>query len=365
MNFPFSVFLVFYCKFFFIWVSFNCKKKKKRSRIVSLLSCVCLVLVAGVHVPVGLNCDQMEPPYEEQHSQYPVERNPNAYRSMRDYRNPPRMSAPSCIVPSTNAPYGNAYNPSWGNHLNLSWGPKPLQYAPSAHSHYASSSQPQPPQSTSLVEQAILNLSKLVGDFVEKKKAINAQLSQKIDTVENNVDKRIDGLQSEIDQKFDNLHKSISRLANQQNVHQEEENLEEECLIDTTVDEHCKQQNEAISPLLTEEGSGQEAVEEPQKPNLKPLPTKLDHSATAQATNSPPPVAPFSDQVHILPKLAAHETHGTPTGKVIPSALHVQYFRKLVASVQTFATTSKTLTTAHVAWHNGWLILIGAQKVLF
>ena len=141
-----------------------------------------------MHVPVGLNCDQMEPPHEEQHSQYPVERNPNAYRSMSDYRNPPWMSTPSCIVPPKNAPYGNAYNPSWGNHLNLSWGTKPLQYAPPTHSQYASSSQPQPPQSTSPVEQAILNLSKLVGNFLEKQKTINAQLRQKIDTMENNVD---------------------------------------------------------------------------------------------------------------------------------------------------------------------------------
>ena len=38
---------------------------------------------------------------EEKHSQQPVERNPNAYRSMRDHIHPPRMSAPSCIVPLT------------------------------------------------------------------------------------------------------------------------------------------------------------------------------------------------------------------------------------------------------------------------
>ena len=81
-----------------------------------------------------------------------------------------------------------------------------------------------------------------MGDFMEKQKTINAQLSQKINTVENNVDKRIDGLQNEIDQKFDNLQKSISRLANQQHVYPEEENPEEECLIDTMVEEHCQQQ---------------------------------------------------------------------------------------------------------------------------
>ena len=68
-------------------------------------------------------------------------------------------------------------------------------------------------------------------DFVEKHNTINAQLSQKIYTVENNVDKIIDGLQTEIEQKFDSLHKSISRLSNQQHV-----NPEEEYVIDTMVE---------------------------------------------------------------------------------------------------------------------------------
>ena len=76
------------------------------------------------------------------------------------------------------------------------------------------------------MEQAILNLTKLVGDFMEEQKTINAQLSQKIDTMENNVNKRIDGLQSEMEQKFGNLQYSISRLTNQQHVHQEEVNPE-------------------------------------------------------------------------------------------------------------------------------------------
>ena len=82
---------------------------------------------------VILNVNQMELPPKEQQSQQPAESNPNAYRSMRDYRNPPRMSVPSCMVPPTTAPYGNVYNPSWRNHLNLSWGPEPIQYAPPPH----------------------------------------------------------------------------------------------------------------------------------------------------------------------------------------------------------------------------------------
>ena len=34
--------------------------------------------------------------------------NQNTYRSMRDNRNPPRMSVPACKVPPTSTPYGNA-----------------------------------------------------------------------------------------------------------------------------------------------------------------------------------------------------------------------------------------------------------------
>ena len=50
---------------------------------------------------VGLNCDQMEPPHEEQQSQQRVERNLNVYRCMRDHIHSPQMSAPSCIIPPT------------------------------------------------------------------------------------------------------------------------------------------------------------------------------------------------------------------------------------------------------------------------
>ena len=91
------------------------------------------------------------------------------------------------------------------------------------------------------MEEAILNLTKLVGNFVEAHKTINAQLSQKIYTMKKNVNKRIDGLQSEMEHKFDNLQYSISKLASQQHAHQEGENPEEECLSDTMVDEQCQQ----------------------------------------------------------------------------------------------------------------------------
>ena len=64
--------------------------------------------------------------------------------SMRDYRNPPWVSAPSYMVPP--------------------------QYAPPPH-----------PQSTSPMEEAILNITKLVGDFVGEQKMINAHWNQRID----------------------------------------------------------------------------------------------------------------------------------------------------------------------------------------
>ena len=48
---------------------------------------------------VSLNSDQIEPPPEEQQSQQGIQRDPNAYRSIRDHIHSPRVSAPSCIMP--------------------------------------------------------------------------------------------------------------------------------------------------------------------------------------------------------------------------------------------------------------------------
>ena len=115
--------------------------------------------------------------------------------------------------PQPNAPYGNTYNPNWRNHLNLSWKPNPLAYVPpGAKQQFGSSPQPQP--SSSPVEQAILNLSKVVGNFVEEQKGINVQLAQRIDTEEGTLNKRIDGLESNLNQKIDNLQYSITRINN-------------------------------------------------------------------------------------------------------------------------------------------------------
>ena len=112
-----------------------------------------------------------------------------------------------------NAPYGNTYNPNWRNHPNLAWRPNPPAYVPpGAKPQFSSPSQSQQSPSSSPVEQAILNLSKVVGNFVEEQKGTNVQLAQRIDTVESTLNKKIDGLESNLNQKIDNLQYSITNI---------------------------------------------------------------------------------------------------------------------------------------------------------
>ncbi|RVW21139.1 hypothetical protein CK203_109944 [Vitis vinifera] len=98
----------------------------------------------------------------------------------------------------------NTYNSNWRDHLNFSWKPQPPQYQQPA----------QAPQQASIREQAMVNLSKFVGDFVGAQKSINAQLNQRIDSVESSLIKRMDEVQNDLSQKLDNLQDSISRFAN-------------------------------------------------------------------------------------------------------------------------------------------------------
>ena len=228
----------------------------------------------------------MESPYGEQYSQegnpraymtmrdyrnlqwlwqQPVERNPNPYRSMREYRDQ-WMSAPVYNVPST--------------------------YIPPASPHFTSTSQQQQPPPLSLVEQAILNLSKQVDNFIEEQRVVTVQANQEIETVEGSLNKELDGFRSEIDQKLDILQESISKLAQQPN-HKGEENPEDEWTgtilgeqVQLQPQEELKMESveapeelqdapessfnfwpwtkeEQISALITEESSGHETGEEP------------------------------------------------------------------------------------------------------
>ena len=63
-----------------------------------------------------------------------------------------------------------------------------------------------------------MNLSKVVGNFVEEQKTINAQLNQRIENVESSMDKRIDRLQKSLNHKIDTLQSSITSMTNQHQV---------------------------------------------------------------------------------------------------------------------------------------------------
>ena len=175
-------------------------------------------------------------------------------------------------------------------------------------------------------------------NFKEEQREVNVQANTEIDTVESSLNKKIDGLQSEMELKLDNLQCSIFKLA-QQLDHAEEESQEEECLTDTTLGEQAQLQlqeelkkepaeapeemqdapqlcvmcgpwekKEETSSMLTEEGSGKEAVDEPKELVSKPFPMELNPTATAQATKSPLPIAPSTDQVYIIPSPATQPT---------------------------------------------------------
>ena len=158
----------------------------------------------------------MEPPHEEQYSQ---DGNPRAYMTMRDYKNLPwQWQQP--VERNPNPRSMREYRDQWMGTPSYIVTPT---YAPPPHPQYASWSQPQPPHPISPIEQAILDLTKLVGDAVVKQKEFNAQLREKIHTEENSLDQRIDGLKNDFEHKWDNLQDSIENLINQQQCPPEEE----------------------------------------------------------------------------------------------------------------------------------------------
>ena len=319
----------------------------------------------------------MEPPHEEQYSQ---ESNPRAYMTMRDYRN---------LAWQNQQPLGRNLNPNRSmRDYRDQWMSAPVYsvpstYAPPEPSCYAPTSQQQQPPPLSPVEQAILNLSKQVDNFIEDNRVVNVQPNREIETVKSSLNKRTDGLQSEMELKLDNLQCSILKLA-QQLDHAEEESQEDECLTETILGEQVQLQpqeglkvesleapeelqeapvnfwpwtkEEQISALITEESIGHETGEEPQEPILQPIPMNLNPSATAQPQNNPLPVAPSNDQVYILPTPAEKSKPAAPApkGKSNPSLHAMQNVKRLVASVRKLATTSKAQAAAYTAWHSGW-----------
>ena len=229
------------------------------------------------------------------------------------------------------------------------------------------------------------------GTRVEEQGVVTVQANQETETVESSLNNESDGFQSKIDQNLDILQESISKLAQQPD--QEEENLEEESqeeesLTETVLVEQAQLQpqeelevesleapeelqdasessvnfwpwtkEKEITALLTEKSSGHEGTQEPIiLPNPQAIPIDLDHIATAQETKYPLPVTPLGDQVYILPTPATKPKPAAPApkGKSNTSLHAMQNIRRLVASVHTFATTSKKMANAYIAWHSGW-----------
>ena len=95
-----------------------------------------------------------------------------------------------------NALYGNTYNTDWKNFSNLPWKSRLPAYAPPGAQQQSSSTsaQQQSLPLSSPVEQAILNLSKVVGIFVEEQKVLNVQTSQKIEAVESSLNRKLDNI---------------------------------------------------------------------------------------------------------------------------------------------------------------------------
>ena len=167
-------------------------------------------------------------------NQQPVGRNPNPPRSMREYRDQ-WMSAPVYHVPSTYPP--------------------PPQYDYPEPPFYASTPQsPQPLHSIHPLEQAMLDLNRIMDDFVETNKKIKAH---SIVTVEDNLNKRLDGLNIDFEHKWDNLQDSIEDLVDLQLCPPEEE-----CQSDTRVEEQrvvtvqANQETETVESSLNKELDG-------------------------------------------------------------------------------------------------------------
>ena len=170
-------------------------------------------------------------------NQQPVGRNPNPPRSMREYRDQ-WMSAPVYHVPS-------AYPPPPQNDY-----PEPPFYASPPQSPQS----PQPLQSIHPLEQAMLDLNRIMDDYMETNKKIKAHL---IVTVKDNLNKKLDGLKDDFEHKRDNLQDSIEDLVDLQLCPPEEEcqsgiRVEEQRVV--TV--QANQETETVESSLNKELDG-------------------------------------------------------------------------------------------------------------
>ena len=202
----------------------------------------------------------MNHPYGKQYGQ---EGNPRAYMTMRDYRNLPyQWGIQQPVGKNPNPPRSmREYRDQWisGPVYSVpSAYPPPPQYDYPEPPFYASPPQspqsPQPLQSIHPLEQAMLDLNRIMDDYVEANKKIKAH---SIVNVEDNSNKKIDGLKDDFEHKWDHLHDSSEDLIDQQQCP-----LEEECQSGTRVEEQgvvtvqANQETETVESSLNNESDG-------------------------------------------------------------------------------------------------------------
>ena len=242
----------------------------------------------------------------------------------------------------------------------------------------------------------------------QQTETVESSLNKELDGFQGESDQKLD-IQQE------SILKLTNQFVHQEQKNLEEESHEDECLTETILVEQAQLQpqeelkmesveapeelqeapvnfwswtkEEEITALLTEKSSGHEGTQEPIiQPNPQAIPIDLDQNATAQPKNNPLLVPPSADLVYIQPQPAANSKPVAPapkgksnplpaappesvfilptpaaqpkpqasTTKAIPSMLVLQNIRRLVASVHAFATTSKKMANAYIAWHSGW-----------
>ena len=202
----------------------------------------------------------MDHPYGKQYGQ---EGNPRAYMTMRDYRNLPyQWGIQQPVGKNPNPPRSmREYRDQWisGPVYSVpSAYPPPPQYDYPEPPFYASPPQspqsPQPLQSIHPLEQAMLDLNRIMDDYVEANKKIKAH---SIVNVEDNSNNKIDGLKDDFEHKWDHLHDSSEDLIDQQQCP-----LEEECQSGTRVEEQrevtvqANQETETVESSLNKELDG-------------------------------------------------------------------------------------------------------------
>ena len=336
-------------------------------------------------------------------NQQPVGRNPNPPRSMREYRDQ-WMSAPVYHVPSAYPPppqYDHPEPPFYASTPQSQQPPplSPVEQVVLNLSKMICTIQEEQKVHLSNMQDEISKLSNQLLQSSEKEKG--PFQGQQYQTMVNEIGltedtttrtdevKAVVTLRSgrELQTAIPELVKSAPVVAEPPQEEQsvaKEESQEDECFTETILVEQAQLQpqeglkvesleapeelqeapvnfwpwtkEKEITALLTEKSSGHEGTQEPIiQPKHQAIPIDLDTLATAQNTKTPLPAAP-PESVFILSMPAENSKPAAPApkGKSNPSLHAMQNCKELVASVHTFATTSKKMANAYIAWHSGW-----------